>query len=100
LLMHNDVDFDPEGFAKFLEGEAALGPKWVPRLARITRQLPTTVTNKVLKRQLRAERWDCEDPVWWRPRRGDGYVALTDEDRAALKRRFVERGLGHVLERV
>ncbi len=100
LLMHDDVEFDPEGFAKFLEGEAALGPKWVPRLARITRQLPTTVTNKVLKRQLRAERWDCDDPVWWRPRRGDGYVALTDDDRAALTRRFVERGLGHVLERV
>ncbi len=100
LLMHDDVEFDPEGFARFLEGEAALGPKWVPRLARITRQLPTTVTNKVLKRQLRAERWDCDDPVWWWPRRGDGYVALTDDDRAALTRRFVERGLGHVLERV
>ena len=34
LLMHDEVEFDPEGFARFLEGEAALGRKWVPRFVR------------------------------------------------------------------
>jgi len=99
LLLHDGVDFDPERFARFLDNEPALGTKWVPRFVRVTSDLPTTVTNKVLKRQLRAERWDGNDPVWWRPGRSVEYVAFTDDDRAALTQRFVDRGLGHVLER-
>jgi fatty-acyl-CoA synthase len=99
LLMGDGAGFDPGRFARFLEQEPSLGTKWMPRFVRVTTLLPTTVTNKVLKRQLRTERWDC-DPVWWRPGRGDDYVPLTDSDRAALTQRFVDRGLGHVLERV
>ena len=100
LLMRDGVAFDPDGFARFLEQEPALGTKWVPRFVRVTSGLPITVTNKVLKRQLRSERWECDDPVWWRPGRGMDYVRFTDQDRVALTRRFVDRGLGHVLEHV
>jgi fatty-acyl-CoA synthase len=100
LLMGDGEAFDPDRFARFLEREPSLGTKWMPRFVRVTALLPTTVTNKVLKRQLRSERWDCDDPVWWRPGRADVYVPLTDNDRAALTRRFVDRGLGHVLARV
>jgi fatty-acyl-CoA synthase len=100
LLLHDGVEFDADRFARFLESEPALGTKWVPRFVRVTSDLPTTVTNKVLKRQLRAERWDSDDPVWWRPGRALDYVPLTDEDRTALTQRFVDRGLGHILQRV
>ncbi|HEY7948591.1 MAG TPA: hypothetical protein VID75_13015, partial [Acidimicrobiales bacterium] len=31
--------------------------------------LPVTATSKVITRALRAERWNCTDPVWWRPDR-------------------------------
>jgi fatty-acyl-CoA synthase len=65
----------------------------------VASSLPATVTNKVLKRRLRAERWDCDDPVWWRPPREAAYRPLTAEDRAGLTGRFMARGLGHVPER-
>ena len=32
-----------------------------------------TATNKVLKRGLRAERWNCADPVLWKPDKGEPY---------------------------
>jgi len=100
LLMRDGMVFDPDGFTRFLEHEPALGTKWVPRFVRVTSCLPITVTNKVLKRQLRSERWECDDPVWWRPGRGMDYVRFTDQDRVVLTQRFVDRGLGHVLEHV
>jgi hypothetical protein len=33
----------------------------------VERQFPVTPTNKIIKRHLRAELWECADPVWWRP---------------------------------
>ncbi|MGH9091116.1 MAG: AMP-binding protein [Acidimicrobiales bacterium] len=78
--------FDPAGFEAFLAGQEDLGTKWAPRFLRIAAALPVTATNKVLKRELRAERWRGGDPVWWRP---DGaglgpYVPLAEEEAASL----------------
>ena len=39
--------------------------------------LPATATNKVLKRSLRAERWNCAEPVLWQPDKGGPYTLLT-----------------------
>ena len=40
--------------------------------------LPATATNKVLKRSLRAERWNCADPVLWQPEKGGRYRPMGD----------------------
>jgi fatty-acyl-CoA synthase len=47
--------------------------------------LPVTATNKVLKRALRAERWNCADPVLWRPERGGVYRPLEAGEAADLE---------------
>ncbi len=58
---------------------------------RITPELPETATTKVLKRVLRAERWRCSDPVWWRPEKGAPYRRLSSEDADGLDRAVAGR---------
>jgi fatty-acyl-CoA synthase len=69
----------------FLAAQGDLGTKWAPRFVRMTTELPITATNKVLKRGLRAERWNCVDEVLWQPDKGGPYRTLTAEDAAALE---------------
>ncbi len=66
--------FDGDGLADFLADQPDLGTKWAPRYVRVVEALPATPTNKVLKRELRADGWDVDDEVWWRPERGGPYV--------------------------
>jgi fatty-acyl-CoA synthase len=75
-----------------LKAQPELGTKWLPRFLRITSQMPTTATAKVLKRQLRAERWECPDPVWWRPEPAADLRALTAADLAAIREEFGRYG--------
>ena len=77
LVLRSGATFDPEGFAAFLVEQADLGTKSAPRLVRIVEALPTTQTNKVLKRQLQQEAADVDDPVWQRPGRDLTYEPLT-----------------------
>ncbi len=76
--------FDPEAFDAFLGAQDDLGTKWSPTFVRVTEELPVTATAKVLKRQLRQERWHTDDPIWWRPGRGQPFRRLEAEDVAAL----------------
>ena len=80
LLLRDDAKFDGDEFARFLGAQPDLGTKWVPRYVRIARSLPQTETNKVLKRELARERWDCDDDVWWRPGREIEFRRLTEAD--------------------
>ena len=93
------AEFDPDGFARFLGEQTDLGTKSSPRFVRIS-ELPVTETNKVVKRVLRRERWECADPVWWRPDRDGGYRRLTAGDVAALRAEFEARGRTAALEAV
>jgi fatty-acyl-CoA synthase len=97
LHVRDDVDFDALRMTAFLAEQSDLSPKWIPRFVRVTRALPSTATQKVLKRVLRHEHWECDDPVWWRPDRGPEYRRLTAEDVATLRARFVERGREHLI---
>jgi fatty-acyl-CoA synthase len=91
-LQLNDPDsFDPEAFDAFLEKQGDLGTKWSPRYVRVTKELPITHTAKVLKRQLRRERWECDEPVWWRPTKGAALVRLTPADVDAIHAEFASR---------
>jgi fatty-acyl-CoA synthase len=83
-----------------LRAQPELGTKWLPRFYRLTTQMPVTPTSKVLKRQLRAERWDCPDPVSWRPAVGDDLRPLTADDVADIRKAFDRYGRRSVLSLV
>jgi fatty-acyl-CoA synthase len=93
LELHDGAAFDPSEFAAFLAAQADLGPKWVPRLVRITPQIPLTGSNKVRKMPLRQERWATNDLIWWRANtRTTDWSAMTDTDKATFDARFAARG--------
>jgi fatty-acyl-CoA synthase len=76
---------DADDLPAFLAAQGDLGTKWAPRFVRMTGELPITATNKVLKRGLRAERWNCVDAVLWQPEKNGPYRVLTADDAAALE---------------
>jgi fatty-acyl-CoA synthase len=92
LEMRDPESFDPAAFDAFLAEQADLGTKWSPRYVRVGRSLPVTQTSKLQKRQLRSERWECEDPVWFRPEKKAGLRRLQPEDREVLRAAFAARG--------
>jgi fatty-acyl-CoA synthase len=75
-----------------VRAQPELGTKWLPRFLRLTTQMPTTATSKVLVRQLRAERWEGADPVWWRPERGADLRELTAADVKLIREEFDAHG--------
>jgi fatty-acyl-CoA synthase len=89
--------FDPTAFADFLAAQPDLGTKWAPRFVRLAPRLPLTATNKIDKRVLRGEHWECADPVWWRPEREPHYRRLTEDDRTELRRCFQQSGRANLL---
>lgn len=93
-----DARFDADSFAGFLAEQSDLGTKWAPRFVRVASVLPVTETSKVLKRVLRGERWESEDPVWWRPEKEAPYRLMEAADREDLRDRFEARGRTAVLE--
>jgi fatty-acyl-CoA synthase len=97
LQMAPGSRFDPEGFARFLDDQPDLGTKWAPRFVRPMSSLPSTRTNKILKRVLQAQRWECPEPVWWRPEGRGPYRVLGAEDLDGLRRRVEARDRAGVL---
>jgi len=92
LQVAHPEHFDPADFDAFLAQQSDLGTKWSPRYVRTTTSLPTTQTAKVQKRQLRSERWECDEPVFFRAAKGAPLRRMNAADAAALRARFVERG--------
>jgi fatty-acyl-CoA synthase len=90
--------FDPDAFGAFLDAQDDLGTKWAPTFVRIVDTLPTTETNKIVKRELVRERWHVDDPIWWRPGRDLAYVPFTPADADVLREQFAAAGRAHVLE--
>jgi fatty-acyl-CoA synthase len=92
--------FDIAGFAEFLCQQGDLGSKAVPRLLRVSAELPVTGSNKVLKRELQQQRWNTEDAVYrWPGRAGTApeYRLMDDADKRALDAEFAIHGRqGHL----
>ena len=99
LHLRDGATFDGEAFAEFCAAQSDLSPKWLPRFVRISHGLPSTATQKVLKRVLQNERWECEDEVWWREGRSTAYRRLSAEDQTALRELFAQRGREHLIGR-
>ena len=98
LQLRPDATFDPDGFLAFLAAQPDLGTKWTPRFVRVAETMPVTETSKVLKRVLRRDRWEADDPVWWQPEKGGPYCRLTPADIGTLRAEFAARGREPVLE--
>jgi fatty-acyl-CoA synthase len=98
LEVPEDATFDPDAFAGFLDSQPDLGPLWWPRHVRLVRHLPTTGTNKLDKRPLRAERWDTTDVLWTRDGRDRTYRRFTSTDLDRLRQEFARHGRHHLLE--
>lgn len=99
LHLHDNETFDGEAFAAFCAAQPDLSPKWLPRFVRVSHGLPSTATQKVLKRVLQNERWECEDEVWWRSGRETTFRKLEPEDQTALRELFAQRGREHLIGR-
>ncbi len=93
LIMADDAPFDGEAFARWLDGVAAIGPKWRPRYVRILRDPPTTGTNKIIKRTLQHQKWRADscggDSLFVRLRDETQYRPFTAVDEASLLESFV-----------
>lgn len=90
LVLTSSETFDADEFERFLAAQADLGTKWAPRYLRVAQSLPSTQTNKILKRALREERWECADPVWIRGTDGS-YRALGKAEVESIREAFRER---------
>jgi len=71
---------DATAFARWLDAQDAIGPKWRPRYVRILRDPPTTGTNKIVKRTLVHQKFRADriggDECHVRERRRDGVPAV------------------------
>jgi fatty-acyl-CoA synthase len=96
LVLADGVVFDPAGFARWLDQQDAIGPKWRPRYVRIVRDPPTTGTNKIVKRTLVHQKFRADrvggDPCFVRARGEDAYRPFTAADETALQQSFVRYG--------
>ena len=82
LVLAEGKRFDPEAFARWLDAQPDIGPKWRPRYVRVMAEPPTTGTFKIVKRTLVHEKWRSD--------RIDGDAIFVRERDAAKYRRFAE----------
>ncbi|MFC7494126.1 MULTISPECIES: fatty-acid--CoA ligase FadD1 [unclassified Nocardioides] len=76
LVLQDDASLTPAELEAFLAVQPDLSAKAWPRYVRIAPDLPSTATNKVLKRELAAEGPTAGDGVLWvRAARGTAYAA-------------------------
>ncbi|MFZ0833719.1 MAG: fatty-acid--CoA ligase FadD1 [Mycobacterium sp.] len=75
IVLKDDATSTPAEFEAFLARQPDLSPKAWPRYVRITADLPSTATHKVLKRALVAEGATAGDgdELWVRDARGTSY---------------------------
>ncbi|OBI47095.1 acyl-CoA synthetase [Mycobacterium kyorinense] len=77
VVLADNAELTPEEFGVFLADQPDLSPKAWPRYVWITDSLPSTATNKILKRELRARGAAPEGgQLWARIGRGNAYAVL------------------------
>ena len=96
VVLRDGSHFDGGSFAAWIDGLDDLGPKWRPRYVRVTPEMPTTGTNKIVKRRLvhdKLRRDRCgDDDLWVRDRGRDTYRAFTADDETALRSELAAAG--------
>jgi fatty-acyl-CoA synthase len=93
VVLAPGTDFDGAAFARWIDAQDAIGPKWRPRYVRLLREPPTTGTNKIVKRTLQHQKWRrdriADDAVWVRGRGEEAYRPFTGDDEQQLHQAFV-----------
>jgi len=96
VVLRDTTTFDPVSFAEWVDALADVGPKWRPRYVRIASELPTTGTNKVVKRALVHQKYRRDrigdDALFVRLRGDDAYRPFGADDEAELREAFVRAG--------
>ncbi|ANI41258.1 fatty-acid--CoA ligase FadD1 [Mycolicibacterium vaccae] len=78
IVLQDDATLTPDEFARFLDEQPDLSPKAWPRHVWVAEDLPSTATNKVLKRELVAMGTEPAGRTLWR-RDGKTYLAVAQE---------------------
>jgi fatty-acyl-CoA synthase len=96
VVLRDGATFDADGFAAWLDGQPDLGPKWRPRYLRVTPAMPTTPTNKILKRTLVHEKFRLDrtggDAIYVRGRGDTTYRPFDETAEKALRDGFAAAG--------
>ncbi|MFD3747457.1 fatty-acid--CoA ligase FadD1 [Nocardia sp. NPDC058633] len=66
IVLRDNASLDPGEFAAFLGGQRDLSPKAWPRFVRLAADLPTTATNKIVKRALAGQGATAGGGTLWR----------------------------------
>jgi fatty-acyl-CoA synthase len=96
VVLRDGVRFDPQGFASWLDEQSGLPPKWRPRYMRVASTLPTTGTNKVVKRTLVHHKYRPDrcgsDPLHFRERGSGAFAPFGAAEAEALRSEMVAAG--------
>ncbi|MCX8555682.1 AMP-binding protein [Mycolicibacterium mucogenicum] len=85
--------FDVDKFVQYLNYQDDLGKKGTPRLLRVSDALPVTGSNKVLKRELQADKWHTDELVYrWVGRGVPAYGLMSEDAKRALDDEFTQYG--------
>ena len=79
IVLRDGADLTSETFEQFPKAQRDMSPKAWPRYVWIAEDLPSTATNKILKRELIARGVDPADRVLWRRDRTGYQRALLEE---------------------
>jgi len=92
LVLADDAELTPGEFSQFLADQPDLSPKAWPRHVWITGSLPTTATNKILKRDLSARGSTPEGGLLWTRIGRDTSYAVVDRHAEAPVNDQVSQG--------
>jgi len=94
LVLADGETFDGDAFARWLDTQADIGPKWRPRYVRVLHDPPTTGTNKIVKRELARQkmRRDLVGDDELFVRGDDGFRRFTSDDERALYESLAAHG--------
>jgi acyl-CoA synthetase (AMP-forming)/AMP-acid ligase II len=96
LVLREGASFDPAAFAVWVDQQPDVGPKWRPRYVRVTPSMPTSPTNKILKRTLVHEKYRPDrtggDAVWVRPRGAVAFEPFGETEAKAVYEELVVAG--------
>jgi fatty-acyl-CoA synthase len=96
LVLREGARPDGAGLAGWIDEQADVAPKWRPRYIRVTSVIPTTATNKVVKRTLVHQKFRSDrtggDVIFVRGRGEPTYRLLTVDDERRLESSFSAAG--------
>ncbi|HWC39652.1 MAG TPA: hypothetical protein VG476_14035, partial [Acidimicrobiales bacterium] len=96
LVLRDGARPDGDALAAWIDAQTDVAPKWRPRYIRVASAMPTTATNKIVKRTLVHQKFRSDrtggDPIFVRGRGEAVYRPFTAEDETRLEKAFTAAG--------